>query len=216
MKVLKFKNISIYKTLSALYLMIGCISLINQSGDAMVKSSNPTSPKPKFFYGSGGIRIPINNPTNKTPSKITTPTSLPSNPKTNKPSRYFYRNGVKTPIFETSKDISSTNKIKSMIETKITDVKPSKPILPSIDTVKIVSSKYQMPSENAEVTVEKIYIDVTKFKKQNNETKSSIPSTTILTENPAEDKFIATKVPVISVPYTYLSFYKPILQTIPE
>lgn len=219
MKTLKLKNLSVYKTLSALSLMGVNVSLMEQTGVAMVRplaiSNSPTT-NTKFFYGSGGAKIPINTSTTTTSKKTSTQSTLPTTTK-NESNKYFYRNGVKVPVFETSKITSSPIKNESLIANKTGDIKSSahnpQPSSPNITYIKIVSSKYRKPNENSEAIFEKMYIDLTSIKKQ---THTEVNPVSQSLENPSEDLFIATKVNVIPVRNTYLSRYRPKFEKIPE
>lgn len=220
MKTLKLKNLSIYKTLSAVSLMGVNLGLIGQVGIAMVRplaiSTPPTTTTTKFFYGSGGARIPINTSATTASNKINTQSNLPSAPK-NDSNKFFYRNGVRVPIFETKKITSSPIKNESLIGNKTGDIKSSthntQPSSPNITYIKIVSSKYRKPNENSEAIFEKMYIDLTSIKKQ---THTEVNPVSQSLENPSEDLFIATKVNVIPVRNTYLSRYRPKFEKIPE
>ncbi len=225
MKTLKLKNLSIYKTLSTLSLMGINVSLMGQTGVAMVRPlaiSNSSTTNTKFFYGNGGARIPINTSTTTASNKINTQSNL-SRATKNDSAKYFYRNGVKIPIFETKKITSSPIKNESLIGNKNDDIKPStynpQPLSPNITYIKIVSSKYKKPNENSEVTLEKMYVDLNSIKKQTNvtgETSTNVPPVPLGPEKPEEDLFIAVRVPVIPISNTYLPRYRSKLQTIPE
>lgn len=225
MKTLKFKNLSVYKTLSTLSLIGVNLGLMVQTGVAMVRplaiSNSPTT-NTKFFYGSGGAKIPINTSTTTTYNKTSAQSTLPTTTK-NESTKYFYRNGARVPIFETKKITSSPIKNESLIGNKNDDIKSStynpQPLSPNITYIKIVSSKYKKPTENSEVTLEKVYVDLNSIKKQthvNDEISSNLPPVTLGPEKPEEDLFIAVRVPVIPVSNTYLPRYRSKLQTIPE
>lgn len=219
MKTLKLKNLSVYKTLSTLSLIGVNLGLMGQTGVAMVRPlaiSNSSTNNTKFFYGSGGAKIPINTSTTTTSNKTSTQSTSPSSIK-NDSNKYFYRNGVKVPIFETKKISSSPIKNESLIGNKTGDIKSSahnpQPSSPNITYIKIISSKYKKPNENSEVILEKMYIDLTSIKKQ---THTEIQPVPLGPEKPEEDLFVATKVNVIPVRNTYLSRYRPKFEKIPE
>lgn len=219
MKTLKLKNLSIYKTLSTLSLIGVNLNLMGQAGVAMVRPlaiSTPSTNNTKFFYGSGGTKIPINTSTTTTSNKTSTQSTLSTNTK-NGSTKYFYRNGARVPIFETKKITSSSIKNNSLIGNNNDDIKSSKytpqPLSPNITYIKIVSSKYKKPTENSEAIFEKMYIDLTSIKKQ---THTEVNPVSQSLENPSEDLFIATKVNVIPVRNTYLSRYRPKFEKIPE
>ncbi len=169
MKTLKFKNLSIYKTLSTLSLMGVNLGLMGQTGIAMVRPlaiSPPSTTNTKFFYGSGGAKIPINTSTTTPSNKTSTQSTLPTTK--NDSNKFFYRSGARVPIFETKKITSSPIKNESLIGNKNDDIESStynpQPLSPNITYIKIVSSKYKKPTENFEVTLEKMYVDLNSLK----------------------------------------------------